>query len=74
MEIFIISTLKTKRESYCCLIDDLVMHLAYFIREGNDKKRVLDSNSMLQSTVRLRTGLPRPLKILRKSVIDALTR
>ncbi len=62
-----------EKESYCCTMDDLLLHLIYFIKEGKERKRVELGKSQ-RSTVRPRSGLPKPLKMLRKAVLDAMTR
>ena len=66
-----INTRNTK-ESYCCTMDDLLIHLAYFVREGTDRK--MAEHHGTKNTVKPRAGLPRPLKMLRKSMLDAMTR
>lgn len=66
-----INTRNTK-ESYCCTMDDLLIHLAYFVREGKDRK--MAEHHGTKNTVKPRAGLPRPLKMLRKSMLDAMTR
>jgi hypothetical protein len=64
---------RSGKESYCCTMDDLLLHLAYFVREANERK-MAENNPMLKCTTKPRPGLSRPLKMLRRSIIDALMR
>ena len=66
---------RSKKECYCCTMDDLLLFLVYFIKEAKDKKRVDQStNSHFKSSARPRSGLTRPLNMVRKAVIDSLVR
>ena len=58
----------SKRESYCCSMDDLLLHLANFIDEAKARSRGPFGRHKSSSS------LPRPLRLLRKSVIDAICR
>lgn len=58
----------TKKESYCCSMDDLLHHLANFIDEGKARSKGPFGRYKNSST------LPRPLRLLRKAVIDAICR
>jgi len=64
---------RSEKESYCSTMDDLLLHLVYFIKEGKERK-MAEANPRFKCTVRPRSGLPRPLKMVRKSIVDALTR
>mmetsp|Transcript_1174 Transcript_1174/g.2123 ORF Transcript_1174/g.2123 Transcript_1174/m.2123 type:complete len:234 (-) Transcript_1174:189-890(-) len=64
---------RTGKESYCCTMDDLLLHLAYFVREAKERKMAED-NPMMKCTTKPRPGISRPLKMLRRSIIDALMR
>ena len=64
---------RSHKESYCATMDELLMHLVYFIKEGKERK-LAEKNPRFQMTIRPRSGLPRPLKMIRKAVIDVLMR
>jgi hypothetical protein len=64
---------RSEKESYCSTMDDLLLHLVYFIKEGKERKMAM-ANPRFKCTVRPRSGLCRPLKMIRKSIVDALTR
>lgn len=63
---------RNEKESFCCTMDDLLIHLAYFVREGTDKK--MAEHHGTKKTTTPRSGLPRPLKMIRKAIVDAMTR
>lgn len=63
---------RNEKESYCCTMDDLLVHLAYFVREGLDRKRAEAHG--IKNTIKPRSGLARPLKMIRKAMIDAMMR
>jgi len=60
-----------EKETYCCTMDDLLLHLVYFIREGKERQ-MKEKTPLFKGTMRPRTGLPRPLKMVRKAVVDAM--
>ena len=62
-----------EKESYCCTMDDMLLHLVYFIKEGKERQ-MKERNPRFKGTSRPRSGLPRPLKMVRKAVIDAIMR
>uniref|UniRef100_A0A7S3VGJ0 Uncharacterized protein n=1 Tax=Chaetoceros debilis TaxID=122233 RepID=A0A7S3VGJ0_9STRA len=62
-----------EKESYCCKMDELLLYLVYFIKEGRERKRV-ELGKSKKSNIRPRSGLPKPLKMLRKAVLDAFMR
>jgi hypothetical protein len=63
---------RNEKESFCCTMDDLLIHLSYFVREGIDRKR--SELHGIKNTVKSRSGLARPLKMIRKAMIDAMMR
>mmetsp|Transcript_22552 Transcript_22552/g.27657 ORF Transcript_22552/g.27657 Transcript_22552/m.27657 type:complete len:225 (-) Transcript_22552:238-912(-) len=59
----------TKKESDCCTMDELLIHLANFVEEGNAR-----SKSPMFGSFKSSSPLPRPLRLLRKAIIDAICR
>lgn len=59
-------------ESYCCTMDELVHHLASFVKEGKERKRAELSGRVARS--RPQCELTRPLKMIRRACLDALVR
>mmetsp|Transcript_23888 Transcript_23888/g.30084 ORF Transcript_23888/g.30084 Transcript_23888/m.30084 type:complete len:226 (-) Transcript_23888:219-896(-) len=59
----------TKKESYCSSMDELLGHLANFIEEGKAR-----ADGPMFGRNKSSSTLPRPLRLLRKAVIDAICR
>lgn len=60
----------TKKESACCSMDELLSHLANFVEEGNCRSK----GPMFYREKSNSSTLPRPLRLVRKAVIDAMCR
>jgi len=63
---------RAQNESYYCTMDEFVHFLASFVKEGKDRKRSEMSGRISKS--RPQTSMTRPLKMIRRACIDALTR
>lgn len=61
------------KEAYCCNMDELLHHLANFVEEGKMKRKRKNEGKSYRDHGD-RSALTRPLKLLRKSVIDAMMR
>ena len=59
----------TKKESYCSTMDELLSHLSNFIDEGKAR-----AHGPVFGRFKNSSSLPRPLRLLRKAVIDAMCR
>jgi hypothetical protein len=63
----------SKKEAYCCTMDELLLHLAHFLREGKAARKARQNNSKFR-VVSPSSKLTRPLRLLRKAIIDAMMR
>jgi len=61
------------KEAYCCSMDELLHHLANFVEEGKMKRKRKNEGKSYRDHGD-RSSMTRPLKLLRKSVIDAMMR
>ena len=59
----------TKKESFCCSMDELLIHLANFIDEARTR-----ASGPAFGRNKSSSSLPRPLRLIRKAVIDAICR
>lgn len=59
----------TKKESYCSTMDELLSYLANFIDEGKSR-----AGGPMFGRLKNSSSLSRPLRLLRKAVIDAMSR
>jgi hypothetical protein len=65
-------TSNTQKEAYCCTLDELLIHLSNFLVEGADMKS--DTKDSVIRDYRATTKLNRSLKLVRKAVLDAMSR
>ena len=63
----------SKKESYCCTMDELLLHLAHFLREGKTAQKARQKDSKFR-VVSPSSRLTRPLRLLRRAIIDAMMR
>ena len=63
----------SKKEAYCCTMDELLLHLSCFLEEGVAARKARKNNSKFR-VVSPSSKLTRPLRLLRKAIIDAMIR
>ena len=63
----------SKKEAYCCTMDELLLHLSNFLEDGVTARKARKNNSKFR-VVSPSSKLTRPLRLLRKAIIDAMIR